>query len=185
MKKYEDDILSLEIPTINHKADAISFIHEMVIACQDINGTGGLDGAKSYEEWLKDWEKYNTLEFSGYESETYVPAITFFVTRKTDNRIIGMLNIRKFLNKRLDATQGGNIGYSVRPSEQKKGYGKRLMKLAVEYCIEELGHNIIRAGCKELNIGSKKIIESVGMKEIERNEAIITHLYYELNQEKK
>jgi len=177
--KYEDEILNFEMPAIAHKHDAIAFIHEMVSVCENLNGTGGLDEAETYEGWLEDCKRINSMAFDGYESKSWVPAVTFFAVRKTDNKIVGMVNIRKNLSRILDEKQAGNIGYSTRPGERRKGYAKRIMKFAMDYCREVLGLKIVRAGCNELNIGSKKTIESANLKLIARRKAIISHLYYE------
>ena len=42
---------------------------------------------------------------------------------ESDNKIVGMISIRLKLNKAL-WNFGGNIGYSIRPSERRKGYNK-------------------------------------------------------------
>ena len=177
---YMNDELTFEIPTIERKNDAIEFIREMVAACQKIHGTGGLDGAESYESWLKLLDKHRKMRYKGYESQERVPSITFFCVRKADNRIVGIVNIRKELSRKIDDMYAGNIGYSIRPSEQHKGYGKQLMKLAIDDCINVLKLKTIRAGCYEYNIASKKVLESVGMKPIAINSGIIKSIYYEL-----
>ena len=175
----EDEVIRLEIPTIKHKDDAVAFMREMATACENINGTGGLNEADSYEQWLENWNYKNTKEYEGYESKSLVPAVTFFAVRKSDDKIVGIIDVRKNLCRILDEKQGGNIGYSTRPDERRKGYAKRMMKLAMEYCKKELGLKLVRAGCNEANIGSRKTIESAGLRLIERREAIIPHLYFE------
>ena len=50
-------------------------------------------------------------------TEEKVPAETYFLVRKSDNKIVGMINIRLQLNEKLKAF-GGNIGYSIRPQRQ-------------------------------------------------------------------
>ena len=178
---FEDEWLILEIPNIEHKKQAVAFILEMITRNQKPHGTGGLDSAESYEAWLKKWEKNRDLEFMGYNSEERVPNVTFFCVRKSDKKLIGMVNIRKHLTHKLDNCFVGNVGYSILPSEQKKGYGRRLMKLALKYCVQEYKLKTIRAGCYEYNIASKRIVESLGMTQIDKKGGIIKSLYYELN----
>ena len=59
---------------------------------------------------------------------------TFFAVRKRDDRIIGIIDLRHTLNAFLKNL--GNCGYSVRPSERKKGYAtemlRQLLKVAKE-----------------------------------------------------
>lgn len=56
-------------------------------------------------------------------SINFVPNKTFFLIRCEDNKIVGMINIRLELNEKLK-NSGGHIGYSVRPTERRKGYNK-------------------------------------------------------------
>ena len=46
-----------------------------------------------------------------------------FLVREVDNMIIGMVNIRLALNEKLK-NRNGNIGYSIRPTQRRKGYNK-------------------------------------------------------------
>ena len=82
-----------------------------------INGSGGLDKhTDDYEGWLDKLERDRNLPYS----EDIVPALTYFLVRESDNKIIGMVNIRLMLNKKLRES-GGHIGYGIRPTERRKG----------------------------------------------------------------
>ena len=76
------------------------------------------------------------------------------------HRILGMVNIRHYLNERLLRTSG-HIGYTIRPSERNKGYGKLQLKLALEF-IKSIGVNDVLITCDESNVISAKLIESCG-----------------------
>ena len=52
---------------------------------------------------------------------------------------------------------GGNIGYSVLPSERCKGYATRILELALKRCFE-IGISRVIVVCKENNIASEKVI---------------------------
>ncbi len=77
-----------------------------------------------------------------------------------DNRLLGLIQIRLELRGYL-VEFGGHIGYSVRPSERRKGYAKTMLKAALEVCREE-GLEKVLITCLEDNIGSAKTIESCG-----------------------
>ncbi len=58
---------------------------------------------------------------------------------------------------------GGHIGYEIRPSRRKQGYGTEILRLGLEKA-KELGLQRVLVTCDEDNIGSKKIIEHNGGK---------------------
>ncbi len=66
-------------------------------------------------------------------NEEKVPARTYFLIRCSDNKIIGMINIRLSLNEKLKK-YGGHIGYSIRPTERGKGYNKINLYLGLKDC---------------------------------------------------
>lgn len=125
MEKYY-----LEIPTANRKKDAINYIEEFHIFNSDINGVGGLDRfLDNYEGWLNKLEE----DYKRIPNEEKVPARTFFLVRKSDNKIIGMINIRLALNEKLKKF-GGNIGYSIRPTERGNGFNNINLYLGLLLC---------------------------------------------------
>lgn len=76
--------------------------------------------------------------------------------RRSDNKLIGMLDIRKELNEDL-LNFYGNIGYSIRHSERRKGYATMQLKLAKEIC-RNMGMKKILISCYKENPASAKII---------------------------
>lgn len=77
-----------------------------------------------------------------------------------DGHYIGRVSIRHELNDNL-LKWGGHIGYEIRPSKRRLGYGKEILRLALEEA-KELGITRALVTCDEDNIGSKKIIEHNG-----------------------
>ena len=73
----------------------------------------------------------DTMRYTREETlpEGMVLATQFLCIRKSDNRLVGMIQVRHYLNDFL-RTFGGHIGYSVRPSERRK----RLCLLDAEKC---------------------------------------------------
>ena len=121
-----------EIPGIERKKDAAEYIREFREYQSEINGTGGLDrfvDSGDYEGWL---EKLST-DYTRIPDEKRVPARTYFLVRESDSRIVGMINIRLALNERL-SHYGGNIGYSIRPTERGKGYNNINLYLGLKVC---------------------------------------------------
>jgi predicted acetyltransferase len=90
--------------------------------------------------------------------EGYVPSSTYWLVNNTI--FIAHVNIRHKLNERLRLI-GGHIGYAVRPSEQGKGYGSKLLELALPKA-RVLGLTKVLITCDADNIGSRKVIEKNG-----------------------
>lgn len=76
------------------------------------------------------------------------------------DRYIGRVSIRHELNDRLLAW-GGHIGYEIRPSERRKGYGTAALRLGLVEA-RQLGLERVLVTCDAGNTGSRKIIERNG-----------------------
>ncbi|WP_051359521.1 GNAT family N-acetyltransferase [Paucisalibacillus globulus] len=112
-----------------------------------------LDGFDSYEAYLDDLVKKE----KGLGK--WLPFSSYFLVND-ENRVLGMLDIRHELNDFLYRI-GGNIGYSVRPSERKKGYATFILSEALDKCRElEMGKVLVT--CDEDNTGSAKVILNNG-----------------------
>ncbi len=85
-----------------------------------------------------------------------------FCVRKSDSKILGSIQIRHEMDefKRL---YSGHIGYSVRPSERRKGYATQILKFAVDYC-RTLGIKDINISCMTDNEASRRTILANGGK---------------------
>jgi len=88
----------------------------------------------------------------------YVPATTYWLIE--NDELIGRVNIRHSLTKGLFMI-GGHIGYDIRPSKRRKGYGTKILEYALLKA-KALGLTKVLVTCDETNIGSKKIIEANG-----------------------
>ena len=149
------------VPTIEWKQKAIDFINEFYTYNSNINGTGGLQRyLDNYEGWLKKLEE----DYTRQPSEEKVPARTYFFVRESDNKIIGMINIRLALNESLKK-YGGHIGYSIRPTERGNGYNKINLYLGLKVC-KEYGIEEVFMDADKDNPASWKTIESLGGKNI-------------------
>ena len=147
----------LEEPSLERKQEAINYIEEHYQYNSNINGSGSLHRyLDRYEDWLEKLEDDNNC----LPSEKRVPAKTYFLIRKNDNKIIGMINIRLVLNERLK-DHGGHIGYGIRPTERKKGYNKINLYLGLKIC-EEYGIEEALLDADIENPASWKTMEALG-----------------------
>ena len=73
---------------------------------------------------------------------------------------IGNLKIRYHLSESL-WIRGGNIGYDIRPSKRKQGYGYKILELGLRKA-RTFGLDPALITCMENNVASRKIIEAHG-----------------------
>jgi predicted acetyltransferase len=91
--------------------------------------------------------------------EGFVPHSTFWLVRNGEC-VLGVSNLRHRLTPKLER-EGGHIGYGVRPSERRKGYGTRLLH---ETLVAAKARGISRAllTCARTNRGSVQVIRRNG-----------------------
>lgn len=147
----------LETPSIDRKIEAIEYINEFMKYNSEIHGVGSLNKyLENYELWLEHLENMRNIT----KIDKLVPSETFFLIRENDDRIVGMIDIRLALNEFLKK-YGGNIGYSIRPTERRKGYNKINLYLALKFC-QEKGLKEVLLDCDFNNLGSASTIISLG-----------------------
>ena len=135
----------------------IEYRQEFLYAGDSMDGCGSLRRIANPFEYIKKCKDYESLETL---PEDKVLATQFFFVRKEDNKLVGMIQIRHYFNDYL-AQFGGHIGYSIRPSERRKGYAKVMLKMALPHC-KKLGLNKVLITCNDSNIGSEKTIIANG-----------------------
>ncbi|HHV97890.1 MAG TPA: GNAT family N-acetyltransferase [Clostridiaceae bacterium] len=147
-------------PNKEYEQKAIEFIQEFRDYDSPINGTGGLDRFlenATYQDWLLKIEADRDI---ANIPEDRVPAYTYFYVREDDDKIIGIINIRLALNDFL-RKEGGHIGYCIRPTERRKGYGTRMLKEALEF-LKPIGLTNIIITCGKENLASAGVIKNCG-----------------------
>ena len=172
----------LEEPSIERKDAALEYLEEHRKFNSDINGTGGMDnclGGLSYEHWLDNLEKMKDSDYA--ESVNRCPSETFFLIRKDDDKIVGMINIRYKLNEAM-LKFGGHIGYGIRPTERRKGYNKINLYLGLIMANEDFELEKVMLDCSVDNLGSDKTIQALGgvleRSEIDPSDGSLTNVYW-------
>ncbi len=146
-------------PSKEWEEQTIDFIHEFEEMNSSIDGTNQLHNYfDSYDDWLDkiEHDRMKTL------TEDAVPAETFFFVRDSDNKMVGMINVRLALNEKLKRL-GGHIGYCIRPTERRKGYNKINLYMGLLYC-QEHGIKEVMLDCEKDNVASAKTILALGGK---------------------
>ena len=115
-----------------------------------------------YKATLKDFKSFLQNEANQRKGVNLrkgrVPQTRYWLIDKGE--YVGFVSIRHKLNKHLRQI-GGHIGYQIRPSKRKQGYGTLILKLALQKA-KKLGIKKALITCDDDNIGSRKIIESNG-----------------------
>jgi predicted acetyltransferase len=89
-----------------------------------------------------------------------VPSSYYWLVRPQDGAILGVGALRHHLTPALEDV-GGHIGYSIRPSERRKGYGTRILALTLDKA-RARGLDRVLVTCDTENVGSAHIIERNG-----------------------
>ena len=151
------DKLMFVRPSLDNKDDALDYINEFYKYNSPIEGVNGLHKyLDNYEGWLDKINKERIQE----TTEKVVPNDTFFIYREKDNRLVGMINLRKELNERYKRF-AGNAGLSIRPTERGKKYSNIVLYGILKY-FNTLGVKHIMLDCDENNIPSRGFIKSLG-----------------------
>lgn len=139
---------------------------------KSINGSRGLHNYEEYTDWInlvKECEKPNNKLLG-------VQASTYFAIDENE-KIVGCIELRHSINENL-ATIGGHIGYSVCPSERRKGYATNMLKLVLEEA-RRLGLEKVLLTCDADNIASRKtIVKNGGVLEREAPYFYLDEQYY-------
>ena len=150
------DELRLIEPTLGYAAQIEEYRAEFpqdMRLTYHVSRIPGMDYAEQYGD-VVDW-----LAFC----ETMRGKVTWYMSvRESDGRIVGFCSLRHALEYDDDDIDfASHIGYSVRPSEQGKGYGREQLLLVLDKA-HELGVTPVRIVCRDTNAASNALIRACG-----------------------
>jgi len=128
---------------------------EMARECQS---AGELRYALALDDFDAYLRRVETSRRGDRLSEERVPAAEFWL--EDDGMILGCVRLRLGLTPELE-NEGGHVGYDVRPSARRRGYGTALLRLALVEA-RALGIERVLVTCDEDNLGSIEVIERNG-----------------------
>jgi predicted acetyltransferase len=147
--------MELVLPTIKYKEGYLDALKEA--ETDPGNEISKLQAPKEKEPF-EDFLQHFYDEMKGLNlPEGYVPATMFWLI--DHDEFVGRIQVRHKLIEGRERT--GHIGYYIRPSKRKMGYGKKILELALSKA-KEIGFNKVLLTCNDDNIGSWKIIEANG-----------------------
>ncbi|QMS85371.1 GNAT family N-acetyltransferase [Candidatus Xianfuyuplasma coldseepsis] len=151
-------MITLVQPHKDLEQEIFDYKAEMIEAGDtELSGCGSLDKYDDYDHWIRHIKTYSNKDTL---PEGYVEGSQWVLVDTARNRVLGFVNIRHYLNDFL-RNYGGHIGYSIRPSERRKGYAKLQLQLALHH-LQSLGVQKALVTCDVANIGSYKTIEACG-----------------------
>lgn len=151
------DTLCLVQPAQEHLEQIADFRREFLAAGSSMDGCGPLVRMEDPMDWLLDTAARSRLETlpAGRVLSTQMLCV-----READGRLVGMIQLRHTLNDYL-RKYAGHIGYSVRPSERRKGCGTWMLGAMLPVC-RAAGLEKIMVACLDTNPASRNIIRAWG-----------------------
>jgi predicted acetyltransferase len=148
--------LRLVEPSLELQEEFSAFAHESLAAGKD-------SWREGFEKALADFPAY-VRKFADYREGRNLP--DGWVQDSTqwlideESVVLGWVSIRHRLTDKL-MHRGGHIGYYIRPSARRKGYGTLICRLGLEEA-RKLGIARVLITCAKDNIGSNRIIQKNG-----------------------
>ena len=145
--------MKLIAPSMEYDKQIQAYRNEFLVYGGSMDGCGSLRRFDRTQDWL---DQIESLKHAETTPPDLVPMTQYIYVRESDNKIVGVIQIRHYFNEFLEK-YAGHIGYSVCPSERKKGYATQMLKLVLPEC-KRLGIEKVLVCCVQGNEGSKKTI---------------------------
>lgn len=143
--------LILVKPTLDYENQVMQYRKEMFDNNDSFDGCAGLEEVDNYSDWI-DFDNRLKKKYG----DNYVPSCVFLCVRVVDNKVVGIIDFRYPLSDFL-LKYGGNIGYSISPSERRKGYATIMLSLILEVC-KSSGLTRVLLTCDKDNDASRRTI---------------------------
>ena len=144
-------------PTMEYDRQIQAFRQEFLTFGGSLDGSGGLRKFDRTQDWIDQVEALKKPETT---PSHWVPCTQYIYVRESDSKIVGVIQIRHRFNT-FPEKYGGHIGYSVCPSERRKGYATQMLKAVLPEC-KALGIDRVLISCVTGNVGSRKVIMNNG-----------------------
>lgn len=149
--------MQLIAPSMAYDKEIQAFRQEFLNDGGSMDGCGSLRRFERTQDWIDQVESLKRVETTPAD---LVPMTQFIYVREADRKVAGVIQIRHYFNEYLEK-YAGHIGYSVCPSERRKGYATQMLRGVLPVC-EELGIRRVLVCCRDDNEGSRRTILNNG-----------------------
>lgn len=147
-----NEIVRLIPPSLEYENEIRAFREEFIVHGGSMDGSLSLRHMKSVREWLDQVDIFASPETC---PKACSPVSQFIYVREHDRKVVGAINLKH--GGTDDIVLFGHIGYSVCPSERRKGYATSMLRDILPMCHVQ-GLNEVVVSCLVENIASRKVI---------------------------
>jgi len=161
-REKTEDLLFVE-PSMAYAEEITAYREEMLAAESSFDGCLSLKrmpDPKEYVEYCNGWANPSRIL-----KENGARGTVLLCIRKADSKMVGCMQVHHVLNEQMRNVTG-HVGYSVRPSERKKGYATRMLAKAKDY-LSSFGFSEVYVSCLPENEASRRTILANGGKYME------------------
>jgi predicted acetyltransferase len=158
----DEELLFVE-PSMNFEKEIAAYRQEMLDADSSFDGCFSMKRMPNIKEYVDHCIEWANPRREADERGAWGNVL--LAIRKSDMKMVGCMQVHNVLTERMK-NYTGHVGYSVRPSERRKGYAKRMLAKAVDF-LSSFGFEEIVVSCLSENEASKKTILSNGGEYIE------------------
>ncbi len=148
-----DELFFVE-PTMEYASELEAYRQEMLDAKSSFDGCFSMKRLADTKEFVESCIHWSNPAREPDKHEAWGNVIMCF--RKSDRKMIGCMQMHNILTERMQKYTG-HVGYSVRPSERRKGYATKMLAKAKDF-FKTFGFNEILVTCLTDNEGSRKTI---------------------------
>ncbi|SDA74414.1 Uncharacterized protein YhfF [Butyrivibrio sp. INlla18] len=161
-KELDDDLIYIE-PTLELADEIAAYKQEMLDAGSSFDGCFSMKRHDDIKDYIEDCIHWANPRREADGNGAWGNVI--LALRKSDNKIVGCMQVHNVLTERMEKFTG-HVGYSVRPSERRKGYAKKMLAKACDF-LSSFGFDEINVSCLPENEASRKTIHANGGEYIE------------------
>jgi len=158
----KEELLFVE-PSMAYADEICAYREEMLAAGSSFDGCLSMKrmpDVKEYVEYCTEFANPNRKL-----KENGARGTVLLCIRKSDNRMVGCMQVHHVLNEQMRKITG-HVGYSVRPSERRKGYATQMLAKAKDY-LSSFGFSKVYVSCLPENEASRRTILANGGEYVE------------------